>query len=367
MKKRIKTFIEITPTYPLPVSIYEKEDYFTWPVKMMQDKGYVCSIFTIIGRNQKSEEYVNSILVKRFNNPVNLLLELSRQNPDIVYAQGKSFVSFVGLFSRKAIYTPHGSYGVQHPLYIKNLILRRITKFLWGNFNKVICITPYEASVYERFNFNKNYVIIPNAIDYSFFSKPYGKENFLNRYNLSKNNKIILFVGNIHGNVKNINILYKAFKLVTKKVKEAKLVLIGKILDQDFQTKELIKIMKKDKSVRIIGWLSHRDLIKALDSASCFVNTSMNEGHSLAVAEGASAGIPLCLSKIGTFTSIFKNSALYHQPNDYKTLAQNIIYYLENRRIAKQHSIMSQSIIKNNYSLTIIKEKMWNVFLSVLK
>ena len=58
-----------------------------------------------------------------------------------------------------------------------------------------------------------------------------------------------------------------------------------------------------------------------------FVNTSDPETMGLAVYEGGAAGLPLCLSDIGSFRTVFKDMALYSPPREKEKLAENFLKY----------------------------------------
>lgn len=356
-----RKFIEIVPTYPLPVPIYKKEDYFTWPVKLMKANGYEVEIFTLRKRDQKKYESLKGIKIRRFGNFLQLFLSLSKEKNAVIYSQGKYFPILTSLVSKKAIYVPHGSFGEILPKYLRNSLLRKIWRLLFNKYYKVIAITQYELRTYKKLKFTDNIVFIPNLIDYDFFSKRITDNKFKCQYNIHK--PVITFVGNIHGHVKNIDVLIKAFNLIKKRFKKVKLLIIGKVIDNDRNTREVLKKIKKDPQIVTTGWLNHKEIRKALSISSVFVNSSSNEGHSLAVSEAAAAGIPLCLSKIGSFVTTFKNTALYHRPNDYKTLAKNILYYLNNIEVGNKDAEINQLYVRNNFHPSVVMKKMKNLLI----
>lgn len=256
-----------------------------------------------------------------------------QQKDSLVYAQGKVWPALAGLTAQgRSVYTPHVSFGKTWPKYLRSPLFRQITKFLWSQFTKVIAITPYEKEVYQKLGFKPNYLHIYNGIDKQFF----------NQKRVNSKKPVVLFVGNLHGGVKNIKVLYQAFKIASKKIKNLKLMIIGKALDAEGQ-KFLVKL-KKDKKVIVTGWLKAEKVIKALGRAFVFVNTSKNEGHSLAVAEAAAVGVPLCLSKISSFTSVYQKAALYHESEDYKQLAANILKYFNNKKMVETNSLAAKKI-----------------------
>lgn len=342
-------FIEVVPQYPLPVQIKKSQDYFSWPVKMMKQKGYQTEIVCLQQQNQKPEEIIEDIKVKRFKNSLLALLYIYQQKNSLIYAQGKIWPALAGLTTQgRSVYTPHVSFGKAWPKYLRNPLFRQITKFLWSRFTKVIAITPYEKEVYQKLGFKPNYLHIYNGIDKQFF----------NQKRVINKEPVILFVGNLHSGVKNIKVLYQAFKIAAKKIKNLKLMIIGKALDIEGQ-KFLVKL-KRDKNVIVTDWLKAEKVIEALSQASVFINTSKNEGHSLAVAEAAAMGVPLCLSNIKSFTSVYKTGALYHESEDYQQLAENIIKYLNNKKLADKNSQAVRKVAEQ-FKLKKIQNKYFKV------
>lgn len=360
-----KKFIEVVSQYPLPIPIYSKEDYQTWPVLMMKEKGFTVKIITLKKKGQKKRELINNIEIIRFTNFLKLFLYIILNKDALFYAQGKIFPLFTGFFAKKAVYITHLTMGKKLPKYLSNPFLRFIYKRSLSSFNKVITISPYEKSLLEKLGFKDNLIYIPNAIDFDFFSKPYVGKEFAEKNNLKKKSKKIVFLGNLHqGDKTNIETLFKAFKIILGDFPDSKLIVIGKFPKKIITHKELTSIKR---SVIFTGWLPHFEFIKAFAVADVFVNTSRYEGNPLSIAEAACARIPICLSDIPTLKSIYKESALYHDPNDFFELAKNIKIYLKNQKLAKKKSEEINKVVKDGLNINIVKTKMENLFVQVFK
>lgn len=353
-------FIEVVPQYPLPVQIYEKEDYYTWPVNMMKEKGCVTKIITIKKNNQKEKEIVNGIEIIRFTNIFKLFSYVIKNREAIFYAQGKLFPLFTGFFAKKSVYITHSTMGRNLPKYFLIPLYRYFYKLSLSKFKKVIAISPHELSLLKKLGFKNNIVYIPNIIDCNFFSKPYGGGVFIKKHNLPKITKTIVFLGNMHqGNKTNIETLFKAFRIVLHEFPNSKLIVIGKFPNEVKKLKEFLPI---SKSVILTGWLSHLQFIQAFSIADVFVNTSRYEGNPLSVAEAACARIPLCLSNIPTLRSIYKGGAYYHNPDDYVRLSKNILLSFQNSKIVTKQVKIAAEKITTTQNFKIIRSKFYNLF-----
>jgi glycosyltransferase involved in cell wall biosynthesis len=353
-------FIEIVPQYPLPIPIYKKEDYYTWPVKMMAKKGFITRIITVKRNSQKEKETINGIEIIRFTNAYKLFAYVVKNKEAICYAQGKLFPLFTGFFAKKSVYITHSTMGRNLPKYFSNPFYKFIYKLSLSKFKKVITISPYELSLLKKFGFKNNFVYIPNAIDYDFFSKPHDRNEFLKEHHLSNKSKVVVFLGNMHhGNKTNIETLFKSFKIVLRKFPNSKLIVIGKFPNYIKSLREFVAI---SKSVILTGWLSHLRFSKIFAFTDVFVNTSRYEGNPLSVAEAACARIPLCLSDIPTLKSIYKNGAFYHNPDDYVKLSKNIILSLQNAKIVNKQVKIAAEKITSTQDFRIIRSKLFKLF-----
>ena len=92
---------------------------------------------------------------------------------------------------------------------------------------------------------------------------------------------------------------------------------------------------------------------------------SYHEGQCLVAYEFAAAGLPLCVSNIGSFTSVFGNSALFSKPNDYKTLASNILKYLNDKDLVKKHTSTNKKIVKERCDYDTIKARLKELLVSL--
>ena len=360
-----KEFISVVPQYPLALTMQEKEDYFTWPMLIIKNYFYPTKILTLQKIGQKKYEKYKGIEVIRFPNALKLLIYVWQHNDAMVHTQGKIFPLLVGLIHPRSVFTTHATMGVNDSQYFSNTILRMLYKILLARFKRVIAISPYEVKLLKKYAFAPNYQYIPNAINYSYFSKPFGGDEARTKYKISKNSRIIIFLGNKHaGDKTNIETLFKAYNNVCNRLTNTKLIIIGKF-PPEVVNSEACKYIQK--STILTGWLPYTEFIKIFDIAHVFVNTSTAEGNPLSVGEAAAAGIPLCLSNLPTLKSIYGDVALYHEPKDDITLANNVIAYFENPHLRKQNVYNAQKVIKLRHNCDSVYKLTRELYASVFK
>jgi glycosyltransferase involved in cell wall biosynthesis len=351
-------FIQIVPVYPLTITF--REDYFTWPAAMMKEKGYDCEFLTLRKKGEKKYEVINGFPLKRFSNTLSLLFYVLRQDCLLhVYLRPYSPSLFAGLLPKKKLMTP-----ITYELG-SNSFVKWLSVMLMKRFNRIIPITPYEEEIYRRHGIKK-LARIPLAVDYEMYSHPAKDADVEKKFGLSGNHFTIASVSNFR-HVKRIDILLRAFKEVKNSVKDSRLVLIG----DDWLAQE-----KKPTVKQMVAELGLTDVLltnyqpaevisKILAYANVFANTSAIEAQCIAVYEAAASRIPLCLSNLPSFTSVFGDYALYHDTEDYVQLSKNILKYHDDSELAKKNSSYLRAFVKD-WDNSEVSRKMWQAYSEVL-
>jgi glycosyltransferase involved in cell wall biosynthesis len=182
----------------------------------------------------------------------------------------------------------------------------------------------------------------------------------LENYKILNNNeerKDLVYFGNITAK-KNLPTIVKACSLVAKKYPGIKLHLIGR----EYEKIEENLIGQKLQIVRHGFIEKTSDVNVLLNKFLISLNSSFDEGMCVAVYNTALAGCALCLPKIMSFTQVFKDKALFHEVNDSKQLAKNIIFYLENQSMAQEHNKQCREMIMRDYNYQKISEQMKDLF-----
>lgn len=176
-----------------------------------------------------------------------------------------------------------------------------------------------------------------------------------------KDRKDLLYFGQL-SKKKNIPTILKALKEIhnNKNYDYVKLNIVGKetgyFLKEDLEILDIVNIVNK------YGFVPLKDLNNILNNFLIYLNDSQDEGQCVAVFEAALSGCALCLPNIMSFKDVFKNKALFHEVGDYKKLSENIIYYLENPGLIKDHNEKNIKMIREEYNSNIIEEEMSTLF-----
>jgi glycosyltransferase involved in cell wall biosynthesis len=129
-----------------------------------------------------------------------------------------------------------------------------------------------------------------------------------------------IYVGNVSPN-KNVAILVEALKQLKRDGDAPVICHIGR--DQAGLLAEAER-RAGGNIIRKMGTLSDADLVSAYRGATCFINTSLNEGFCLPVVEAQSVGAPVICADIPVLREVAGEGALFFPPHNAAALASRI-------------------------------------------
>jgi glycogen synthase len=193
----------------------------------------------------------------------------------------------------------------------------------------------------------------------------------LSKINLSKNGFInadtyILGIGRfIHK--KGFDILLRAFAFVRHKFPEVKLCLIG-----DGEERNNLETLSRDlgleQSVLFYGLIENENIWKYLLNCKFFVLPSRKEPFGIVILEAMAAEKAVVAMDVGGVPELVQHgkTGLLVKNDDPRTLADSIIYLLENPDIAGNLGINGRKLVEAQYTWEIIADKYLKIFRSVL-
>ncbi|MCS7093520.1 MAG: glycosyltransferase family 4 protein [Patescibacteria group bacterium] len=151
--------------------------------------------------------------------------------------------------------------------------------------------------------------------------------NYLKKkFNLEE--EFILVVGNIEKR-KQPELIIKSFKELRKRIEKISLVFVGP---------NKMKI-KQERDIKILNYVSDRDLNFLYNGALCLVYFSQCEGFGLPIIEAFSTRLPIILNSIQPLNEIGGNAVLYS--NDFKDLSLKLEKIALDRNLRAKYSKLS--------------------------
>ena len=166
-----------------------------------------------------------------------------------------------------------------------------------------------------------------------------------------------------------IKSLVKSIPIVLNAVPEAKFEIAGSG-SHEAELKELAKSLGVSDSTRFVGWIPNDKLPNHLASADVYVSTSLSDaGLAASTAEAMACELPVVITDFGDNRKWVEdgvNGFIVPLKNP-KTLAEKIIYLLENEDVRKEFGKRNRKIIeeKNNYYKEM--EKMENIYIELIE
>lgn len=170
----------------------------------------------------------------------------------------------------------------------------------------------------------KDYNVIPEKIHVVY--NGIDTHKFKSFEDIQKNENQVLFVGDTTNKRKGFNILYNAFKkFVLKEIPGAKLHVVGK------------KKGLADRNVYYHTFISDEELVKLYNSSMLTAVPSVYEAFSYPCVESMSCGTPVVASSNGGIPEVVGDDKTGLLSGlDEKSLADNIVYLLENQNVTRE-------------------------------
>lgn len=345
MKK--KYFVSIIWSFPQYFHNFAKEEHYHIHVlSVAKDMSFQP---VVIIKNEKGVIESDSLFdsdtkIIYYKNPVQYIFLLCKYSLSgaIFYVNSVEVLSLIApFFARKTIFMGHTHPVRQSKLkqVVFNISMRLFSRVRLNNKEEKEFLLKQGVS-------EKKLWVVPLSISLE-------KYKVIDE-NAPRNN--LVYFGNITTK-KNLPTIIRAGAIVAEKYPNMVLHLVGKIYDTyDSEIEGKLNVVKH-------GFIENvSDVNEILNKTSIYINSSFDEGMCVAVYNAALAGNALCLPKIMSFTGVFKDRALFHDVTDYEQLAKNIIYYIENQEIAREHNKLIRNMILNEYNYDIISNKMNKLF-----
>lgn len=229
-----------------------------------------------------------------------------------------------------------------------------------------VIISPSEHYIDEsKFlgKYRDKIAVIPNGIEIGDFDIPLSKEECKMKLGLPPNKNMILFVGNLTP-YKGPDVLVKAMPRIVEEIPDVELVFVG----SGKMRADMGKLSKKlgvEKYVKFAGFVEERlkPLYYRAADVFCLPSTMSTESFGIVNLEAMACSIPIVASDIGGVPDVIKDgeNGLLVPPSDLGSLADAIIYLLENKDVRKNMGKNGRKKAEN-YSWKMIADETEKVY-----
>tara|TARA_Y100001970_G_C14187919_1_gene833651 strand:- start:455 stop:1597 length:1143 start_codon:yes stop_codon:yes gene_type:complete len=262
---------------------------------------------------------------------------------------------FCRLYNVPYIIDAHGS----APYAKRKRFLKKIFDFFFGksilkNAHKVVAETNIGIDEYLEITNDiekKKLVVLSPPFDTDQFIDLPSKGFFRKKFDIDKNDKLILFLGRVHY-IKGIDFLIKGFKIFSQKFTNTKLAIVGSDDGHMNELKTLTRKLNIFNKVIFTGFLDGSHKLSCLVDADIVTQTSRQEQGAWAPFEAVLCGTPIIVtSHTGSGEDVRKISAgelVDFDDNEglsekFDEIFNNYKYHVEKTLIAKKNLIDNYS------------------------
>ena len=286
------------------------------------------------------------------------------------------------LRSKPLVFTAHGTL---RNMYLLNLFKSKMKetkrmknydklfkRFFLKSVDRVIVHSEHEKKWTLKFDVPEEIVrVIPHGINPDQFSNINFRENFIKRYKINLNHKMILYVGRLLRDYRNLEGLIVIMKEINKELKNAKLWLIGHSYDKNYELelRSIVKKMNLNKHVIFVTSPSREDILGAYQVANVIVFPINNsDGFGIPLIEAGAAKCPVISTNQGPAPELIKNgeTGILTQPNNLSELKNAVLKILSNEKLEKEMGLKGYQYIIKNYTwekITHLTDKVYNEIL----
>jgi glycosyltransferase involved in cell wall biosynthesis len=228
--------------------------------------------------------------------------------------------------------------------------------------SKIVVLTPAEAEQYIQMGLGSDKTeIVPNGIDLSDFKDLPQRGEFIKKYGLDPNQKIILYLGRIH-KIKGLDRLVEAFAGLSRSSSDIKLVIVG----QDsgylpFLKKLVVELGIADK-VLFTGSLYGQEKLEAYVDADVYVLPSVYETFPMTVLEAWACGTPVVVTDRCGIADIIDGEVGLVVPYDREQLQRALMCMLENDKMRLEFGEKGRLLVREKFNWDKIVEQVEEVY-----
>ena len=291
-------------------------------------------------------------------------------NFDIIHAHQPYPDGYAGYLLKKKykkplIITIHDGYL---GLLEKNILWKYMTRKALDDADRIIIVADYLKEECKKFGIKNldKIVKIPNGFNHKTFF-PMEKDTTRKKLNLSRNKKIILFVGAIYP-PKGLPYLIDAIKILVKARQDFEVILVGcgesvggKKLKAKLESK--VKNLNLEEYIKFVGAKPHEEIPLWMNACDVFVLPSIAEGFPTVLPEVLACGKPVVATEVGGIPEIINESVgILVEPKKPEEIAGAL-----NKALGKKWDHKKIVEYSKKFTWEEISKKILNVYEEVLK
>lgn len=284
--------------------------------------------------------------------------ELNNTKLDIVHIHSPFTIGKIGVeYAKKnnvpAIATMHSQYKKDFLRAVKfEPLANLLTRVIIRQYNKCDECWAVNSEIakiyYEEYKYKKLPKVMGNATDMKLVENMEQAKKLINeKYNISPDEKVFLFVGRIN-NLKNVFLIANSLKILKEKYNpKFKMLFVGSGQDED-ELKSIIDKNNMNQDIIMCGKISDRELLANIYArADLFLFPSLYDASSIVQIEAASQKTPtLFVEGAATTATITENMNGFISQNNEENFAEKINEIINNKAL---YDSVCENVYKDIY------------------
>lgn len=253
----------------------------------------------------------------------------------------------------------------------ERLLIKKLYLNLWGeklvrDASRLIALTSKEKEQYLTFGVDPTKVtVIPNGIDLNAFAKLPVKGSFRQRYHLSSEDRVILFLGRVY-KLKGLENLISAFSELNTKLSNVHLVIAGPSVDNYQKLLEsLVESLKLREKIIFTGFVGGQEKLSILVDADLLVLPSYDDVFGIVILEAMAVGLPVIATEGVGLSGIIDDISGLKVENNSRSLATGILKILNNRKLREKFSREGAKLVED-FDQRIIVDKIETLYQKII-
>lgn len=300
-----------------------------------------------IGNKEEIKEFDKNIDIIEFNSPIYGIKEqlkfpykeLRKEKPDVLHVPHYNVPIF---YRGKMVVTVHDLTHLILPEFLPNKFAYIYAKFMiWialKKATKVITVSQNTKNdILKMFKINPNKIeVIYNGVGKEFVHKEKQEVEYLyEKFNIEKDKKIIMYVGNLKPH-KNLERLLEAYSKI-ENIEQTQLLLVGKAFANYNVLDEKERHLAIEKNVIHTGIVNQQELVDLYNLSDLFVFPSLYEGFGIPILEALACGTPVICSNTSSMPEIGGNVVTYIDPLNINDLTNKIELKIKEEKSEKEN------------------------------
>jgi glycosyltransferase involved in cell wall biosynthesis len=220
--------------------------------------------------------------------------------------------------------------------------------------------TDVEKKESEQLGFDVSGFVVPNCMDFSEFETLPESGRFRDRYGISADSPLVLFLGRIEPR-KGLEFSLRALAQVKENVPDAHFAIAGPGEEDAYvnQLQELAMELGIDEATTFTGYVDSTERLEALVDANLFILTSHTENFAMAAVEAMASGTPVLLSEeVGVAENADSARAGISVPLEDDAITEALGKLLTSPSLQQELGSNGPSHVRSSYRPESVAEKM---------